>query len=153
MFFLKVKWAPIYFYIPSCTWCLLGNGETALCFSFQNSVLLVSAPSQRLVKQPEERRKATAGGRSDAILTSNWKPSHSLFPIKRPCQVKEYEQDGARGEGRVTAVGSKLRESAWKRHSHKEHTVRFREATRLKEKVKRRKADRGEKKHMPDIQQ
>lgn len=63
---------------------------------------LHSATVYKLVMQPKKRREDAAGGRSDAILTSNWKPAHSLFPIKRPCQAREYEQDRARDAGRVT---------------------------------------------------
>lgn len=63
---------------------------------------LHSATAHKLVIQPKERRKDTAGGTSDAILTSNWKPSHSLFPIMRLCQAGEYKRDIVRDEGRDT---------------------------------------------------
>lgn len=61
-----------------------------------------SATPYKPVIQSKERRKDTTGGRSDAILTSNCKPSHSLFPIKSVCQWKEYKRGRARYEGGET---------------------------------------------------
>lgn len=50
---------------------------------------LISATAHKAANQSKARREDAAGGRSDAILTSNWKSSHSLFPIKRLCQARE----------------------------------------------------------------
>lgn len=96
----------------------------------------------------KERRKDTAGGRSDAILTSDWKPSHSLFPIKRPCQAREYEQDGLRDEERVTEEW----ETNW--NEHREQTVRVWVAKGWREEIKgKRERTRKGKNNMPAIQQ
>lgn len=52
--------------------------------------------------------------------------------------MKEYELDGARGEGRVAAVGNKLRGSlGGGRDTGTKNTARVREALRLKGKSER----------------
>lgn len=46
-----------------------------------------------------EGRKATMSGRSGAVSTSDWRPSHSLFPIKTFCQARKYKRQRVKDEG------------------------------------------------------
>lgn len=55
-----------------------------------------------------EGRKATMSGRSDAISTSDWRPSHSLFPIKTFCQARKYKRQRVKDEGRVSRRGRQI---------------------------------------------
>lgn len=50
-------------------------------------------------------RKATMSGRSDAVSTSDWRPSHSLFPIKTFCHARKYKRHRVKDEGRDSRRG------------------------------------------------
>lgn len=78
--------------------------------TFQNwqIIVMVFAYSS---SRSQMRIKDTTGGRLDVILTSDWKPSHCLFPIKRLYQARDYKRENVRDEGRDTGgVGDKLRD-------------------------------------------
>lgn len=72
---------------PSRPCCLQSLGTANSC-SVENTIGAPDVDSAT-AKQSKARREDATGGRSDAILTSNWKSSPSLFPIKRLCQVWE----------------------------------------------------------------
>lgn len=114
--------------VPAVSWQRVESTPYLPLHHTLSFIHLHSATLHKLVMQPKENRKDTAGGRSDAILTSNWKPSHSLFPIKRPCQAREYERDRVRDEGKD--IGE--REANWESWSEN-GTQRERESENVKD--------------------
>lgn len=122
--------------------------ESTFCFPLHHTLSFIHLLSVSVYKpeiQPKERRKDTAGGRSDAILTSNWKPSHSLFPIKRPCQAREYERDRVRDTEEWETNSERELEGKTGTQRERERAVQVWETERQWEKVKASEKQKREK--------
>lgn len=85
---------------PVMIWLLPAIGLLFGCFhapSFQTCAL---SHCTQACNSAREGRKATMSGRSDAVSTSDWRPSHSLSPIKTFCQARKYKRQRVKDEGR-----------------------------------------------------
>lgn len=90
---------------PAMIWLLPAIGLLFGRFhapSFQTCVL---SHCTQACNAAREGRTATMSARSDAVSTSDWRPSHSLFPIKTFCQARKYKRQRVKDEGRDSRRG------------------------------------------------